>query len=83
MTTSRMQRWAVILSAYTYDIEYVRTEHNSADSLSRMPLRDTQPVLSITPKQKHLHFAQEALLLNYNNVKSHTNRDHALRILLS
>lgn len=38
MVASRMQRWAIILSAYTFDIEYVRTDNNGADGFSRLPV---------------------------------------------
>lgn len=75
MTASRMQRWAIILSAYTYDIEYVKTDNNSADGLSRLPLPDKKPVSGVLPEQTHLHHAQEAMLLDYNEIKSCTAKD--------
>ena len=39
MAVSRLQRWAIILSAYTYNIQYKLTkEHGNADTLSRFPV---------------------------------------------
>ena len=39
MAASRLQRWAMIFSAYTYEIQYKATkEHSNADTLSRSPL---------------------------------------------
>ena len=44
MSASRLQRWAIILSAYSYSIEYKPTkQHGNADCLSRLPL-DTDSV---------------------------------------
>ena len=35
---SRLQRWSIILSAYTYEIVYKSTaKHGNADGLSRLP----------------------------------------------
>ena len=35
-----MQHWAILLSAYTYSIEYKGTKgHANADSLSRLPVQ--------------------------------------------
>lgn len=34
----RLQRYALFLSGYTFDIKYVKSEENSADALSRLPL---------------------------------------------
>ena len=39
MAASRLQRWAIILSAYTYNIQYKpKKEHGNADTLSRFPV---------------------------------------------
>ena len=38
MAAARMQRWAIVLSAYDYQIEYRRSEkRRNCDALSRMP----------------------------------------------
>ena len=39
LAAARMQRWALLLSAYSYDISYRSTKlHANADALSRLPL---------------------------------------------
>ena len=43
MAAARMQQWALLLSAYSYDIVYRSTKaHANADALSRMPLKGTE-----------------------------------------
>ena len=47
LAASRMQRWTLVLSAYSYTIEYrPTTQHTNADALSRLPL------LRIAAKEK-------------------------------
>ena len=38
-SANRLRRWAVILSNYQYEIEYVKSHENKADFLSRLPLK--------------------------------------------
>lgn len=41
LATARMQRWSLILAAYTYEIQYKPSEqHGNADALSRLPVPD-------------------------------------------
>ena len=43
LAAARLQRWALILSAYTYDLQFKPTkEHANADGLSRLPLTTTE-----------------------------------------
>ena len=51
IAAARLQRWALILSGYHYEIEFRPTKaHGNADGLSRLPLpSDTQEIASIEP----------------------------------
>ncbi|XP_028403958.1 uncharacterized protein LOC114526551 [Dendronephthya gigantea] len=58
LAASRIQRWAIQLSAYQFDIKYRSTEENgNADTLSRFPLAASGEVLDGV-------FFQEAELVN-------------------
>ena len=44
LAAAQLQRWALLLSAYTYEIEWKPTrEHANADGLSRLPLQGEKP----------------------------------------
>ena len=40
MAANRLQRWAIILAAYTYDIQ--QKKHGNADALSRLPISSNE-----------------------------------------
>ncbi|XP_057673038.1 uncharacterized protein LOC130904346 [Corythoichthys intestinalis] len=41
LAAARMQRWALILAAYTYEIQYKPSgQHGNVDALSRLPIAD-------------------------------------------
>ena len=43
LAAARLQRWALLLSGYSYDIEFKPTrQHGNADGLSRLPLGHRQ-----------------------------------------
>ena len=43
LAAARMQRWAIVLSAYDYQIEYRSSEkHSTCDALSRLPHEDSK-----------------------------------------
>ena len=74
MVASRMTRWAIILSSYSYDIEYVRTDQNGADGLSRLP---------VSTKDNQVLPVQQAMLLDCTKVKRFTSRDPLLSKIFS
>ena len=45
-TSSRLQRWAIILSTYDYEVKYQPpTQHRNADGLSQLPIKEESPNL--------------------------------------
>ena len=54
LVAARLQRWAVILNAYNYKLEFKSSRENgNADALSRLPVTD--PGVNIYYKDKDMH----------------------------
>ena len=82
LAAARLQRWAVLLSAYQYNIRFKATDdHANADGLSRLPLsKSPQPTTSISST---FNLSQiEALPLTAARIASATRKDPVLSKVL-
>lgn len=79
LAAARLQRWAILLSAYTYDIRYKSTmEHANADGLSRLPLPST-PSSDADQGPNTFNIGQvQALPVTAQNIEKATRRDPIL-----
>ena len=77
LAASRLQRWVIILAAYSYKIEYKSTQqHANADSLSRLPLKVTNDPMD---EVNIFNIAQvEALPTTAEQVTTATKKDPLL-----
>ena len=81
LAAARMQRWAVILQAYSYQVEYrPSTEHGNADALSRLPCNN--PPLK---EEAELYFFSglEELPVDAKDISRETRRDPVLARVLN
>ncbi|XP_041820347.1 uncharacterized protein K02A2.6-like [Chelmon rostratus] len=77
LAASRMQRWALLLSAHQYDIKYRKADlHGNADGLSRLPL----PVTHAKSKPTEIFYFKDvaAVPVTSVHVKKHTRADPIL-----
>lgn len=84
MAAARLQRWAVILTGYTYDIEYIRSEKNCADALSRLPISvENSEIPSEVKVASYVNFVEEFMPVTHDDVRRETSKDSILgRVLL-
>eukprot|EP00731_Ephydatia_muelleri_P014893 Em0008g613a len=81
LAAARLQRWALVLAAYNYELEFRPTEgHGNADGLSRLPL----PQVAHSDQEiNRLNVAQiEALPVSADQVQNNTLRDPILSKVL-
>ena len=77
---ARIQRWALFLSGFRYDIEYKNTKkHANADALSRLPLPCTSEDLKHQDPVDVFHLKQiETLPVTVKRLRQETHRDPIL-----
>ena len=76
LAAARLQRWAILLSAYDYTIHYKSTtDHGNADGLSRLPLPITTPIMD-TQGATMFNIGQvQALPVTFQHIQKATRRD--------
>ena len=79
LAAARLQRWAILLSAYSYDICYKPSkEHCNADGLSRLPL-PTKEMLQSEEVVAVFNLGQfQALPVTFTEIQTATRRDPIL-----
>lgn len=78
-----MQQWALLLSAYSYDIHYrSTTAHGNADWLSRLPLPDSTPDASSVHPASFNIGQLNALPIQLSQVQNATQVDPLLKKVL-
>ena len=83
LAAARLQRWAILLSAYKYEIQYKSTnDHGNADGLSRLPLPLTGPSCD-THAISTFNLGQvQALPVTFQEIQQATRRDTSLSKVL-
>ena len=79
----RLQRYALFLTGYSFDIKYVKSDENSADALSRLPLNVNRKDVAddeLAWLGTYLHCIMESSVpINCEAVKTETQKDPLLR----
>ena len=76
LASARIQRWALILGAYDYRIEYKPgPQHGNADMLSRLPLPDTPSSVTVPGETILLLDMLNSLPVTATQIKKGTDHD--------
>lgn len=81
MAAARMQRWAVLLAGYNYDIEYVTSNRNCADALSRLPCEEQRKREGME-EISYVNFVENFLPITNDDVRKATEKDPVLNRIL-
>ena len=79
LASARIQRWALTLSAYNYDIKYKSGKDiSNADMLSRLPLPEFPATVPLPEETIFLMDTLESTPINATRIKNWTNNDAVL-----
>lgn len=83
-SANRLRRWAVILSNYRYKVKYVKSEKNTADFLSRLPVQDDENAIWQSVDVDYLNYFSDNDIIstNFDVIKKFTNLDSVLKSVM-
>ena len=81
LAAARLQRWPLLLSAYSYEIQFKPTQaHGNADGLSRLPLTVTQPTDLIPDTASMFNIGQvQSLPITFQQIQDEMTCDPVLK----
>ena len=78
-----MQRYVLILAAYQYDIEHrVTNKHANANCMSRLPVKNDNPINSLHEVKQVNQLQFEPLPVNVKEIRKATRNDPLLARIL-
>ena len=82
MASSHIQRWAIILSTYSYTIRYKPGTHvANADALSRLPLPDKLDSVPVPADVQQMLNHLSECIIHVDQIKKLTDQDPTLSLM--
>lgn len=83
LAAARMQRWALLLAAYQYEIEYRSTaKHANADCMSRLPLKNNDHLHTYDEVKQVNQLQFDSLPVNAQQIRTATRNEPILARVL-
>lgn len=74
-SANRLRRWAIILSNYQYKIQFVKSQKNLADCLSRLPIKDKEKWDNFDLNYMNYFYYNEDMPIDFDAVKQFIQKD--------
>lgn len=93
LANSRLQRFALILSTFDYEIAYVKSQENRADVFSRLPIEEStefgeeecrvfENIFNINVEQENINFIVDQCELSVDLLKKSVSEDACLKVVM-